>query len=50
MRQVCSLEQGNHQWTRSEAEFNRTMFSSGVYFYKLEAGSYTAVKKLLLVK
>ena len=30
--------------------FNASSLSSGVYFYKLTAGSYTAVRKLLLVR
>ena len=33
-----------------EVEFNATSLSSGVYFYQLKAGDYTAVKKMLLLK
>ena len=33
-----------------EVEFNGSKLSSGVYFYQLKAGSYTATKKLLLMK
>ncbi|MDI6803992.1 MAG: T9SS type A sorting domain-containing protein [Bacteroidota bacterium] len=33
-----------------EVEFNGSSLSSGVYFYKLTAGSYTAMKKLLITK
>ena len=49
-REVARLYDGEREAGRYEAEFNGMRFSSGVYFYKLEAGSYTAVKKLLLVK
>jgi len=33
-----------------EAEFNGANFPSGVYYYKLEAGNRTEVKKMLLLK
>ena len=36
---------GNYQ-----VEFNASSFASGVYFYKIQAGSFAAVKKLLLLK
>ncbi|MBP8976205.1 MAG: T9SS type A sorting domain-containing protein, partial [Bacteroidetes bacterium] len=49
-REVARLYDGEREAGRYEAEFNGMRFASGVYFYKLEAGSYTAVKKLLLVK
>ena len=31
-------------------DLDASMFSSGVYFYRLESGSYTNVKKMLIVK
>ncbi|MBI5402783.1 MAG: S8 family serine peptidase [Ignavibacteriae bacterium] len=31
-------------------EFSSGSFASGVYFYRLEAGEFTAVKKMLLIK
>ncbi|MBK9097730.1 MAG: M28 family peptidase [bacterium] len=31
-------------------EFNATLLPSGVYFYQLRAGEYTAVKKMILLK
>jgi len=49
-REVARLYDGEREAGRYEAEFNGMRFSSGVYFYKLEAGSYKAVKKLLLLK
>ncbi|MDI6804763.1 MAG: T9SS type A sorting domain-containing protein, partial [Bacteroidota bacterium] len=33
-----------------EVEWNAQSFSSGVYFYKLQAGAFTSVKKMLLAK
>jgi len=40
-----SLKPGNY-----EVEWNASNFSSGVYFYKLVAGSFTDVQKMVLVK
>lgn len=33
-----------------EVEFNASQFSSGVYFYKLQAGSFIETKKMILLK
>jgi photosystem II stability/assembly factor-like uncharacterized protein len=33
-----------------EVEFNGSSLSSGIYFYKLQAGDYTEVKKMILMK
>ena len=33
-----------------KADFNATNLASGVYFYRLESGDFTSVKKMLLVK
>jgi flagellar hook assembly protein FlgD len=33
-----------------ETEWNASNFSSGTYFYKLEAGNYTETRKMVLVK
>jgi len=31
-------------------DFNGNNFASGVYFYKITAANYTAVKKMILIK
>jgi len=33
-----------------EVAWDATRFASGVYFYRLQAGNYTATKQLLLLK
>ena len=33
-----------------EVKFDRSNLSSGVYFYRLQAGDYIASKKMLVVK
>ena len=33
-----------------EVEFNASNLSSGVYFYTIKAGSYSATKKMILIK
>lgn len=39
------MEAGHHT-----AQFNAARFASGVYFYRLEAGNFTSVKKMMLLK
>lgn len=40
-------EPGTYQYTLSASKLN---LSSGVYFYKLHSGSFTAIRKLILMK
>lgn len=35
---------------RYEVEFDARRFASGIYFYKMQAGHYTEVKKMILIK
>ncbi len=47
---VAELANGIQEAGRYEVTFDGNNLPSGVYFYKLEAGNYAEVKKLLLVK
>ena len=33
-----------------QVDFNASAFTSGIYFYKIEAGNFTDIKKMILVK
>lgn len=33
-----------------EVQFDGSNFSSGIYFYKLQAGEFSEVKRMLLIK
>jgi len=39
------LSAGNHEW-----DWNATGFVSGVYFYRIQAGSYSQTKKLVILR
>ena len=49
-KEVATLVNENKSTGNYEAEFNASQLSSGMYIYKLQAGSFTAVKKMLLTK
>lgn len=49
-REVKTLINQNMQPGKYEVEFNATGLSSGVYFYKLSAGSFAETKKMMLVR
>jgi hypothetical protein len=49
-REVAVLVNQQLQAGSKEYEFNAINLPSGVYFYKLKAGDFTATKKLVLVK
>ena len=49
-REVTELVNGELSAGNYDYSFNALNLSSGVYFYKLTAGDFTAVKKMLLVK
>lgn len=49
-REVAALAEGENHAGYYETLFDASYLGSGVYFYKLQAGSYSAVRKLVVVK
>jgi len=49
-REVETLVDGPMEAGTHEVTFDATRFASGIYFYRLKAGSFTATKKLVLIK
>ena len=49
-REVATLVNGVEEPGYKEVQFNGSNLSSGMYFYRLQAGSFVDVKKLLLLR
>ncbi|MBN8586203.1 MAG: T9SS type A sorting domain-containing protein [Ignavibacteria bacterium] len=49
-RQVADLVNGELHAGSYNYDFNASNLASGIYFYKLEAGNFTSIKKMILVK
>ena len=49
-REIGTLVNENLQPGSYEARWDATNYSSGVYFYRIQAGNYVNVKKIVLVK
>jgi len=49
-REVSTLINEIHKPGIYEAKFDGTNYASGVYFYRITAGDYTDVKKMILIK
>jgi hypothetical protein len=49
-REVATLVNEIKEAGSYEVQFDASKFASGVYFYRLKTGNYTAVKKLVLMK
>jgi len=49
-REVSTLVNGEEKAGFKSVEWNGTGFATGVYFFRLQAGDFTATKKLLLLK
>jgi photosystem II stability/assembly factor-like uncharacterized protein len=49
-REVATLANGEEKAGFKSREWNAGGFASGVYFYRIQAGEYTAIRKMLLIK
>ena len=49
-QQVAVLQNGKMQAGEHKFTFDASRFASGMYFYRVEANNFRAVKKMLLVK
>ena len=47
---VTTLVNGEQSGGYHEVQFDGSRLASGVYFYRLQAGTYEATKKLLLLR
>jgi hypothetical protein len=49
-REVARLADGMHQAGTYTVQFDASTMSSGVYYYKLSAGTFTDIKKMMILK
>jgi subtilisin-like proprotein convertase family protein len=49
-REILTIAEGEYKAGSYKSEFDASMLSSGVYFYKITAGDFTDTKKMMLVK
>ena len=49
-QKIASLVNQYKQAGNYEVKFDASRFTSGIYFYRLEAGKFTSVKKMILMK
>jgi hypothetical protein len=49
-REVATIFSGELPAGNYTRQWNAAAMPSGIYFYRLAAGSYTATKKLVLIK
>jgi hypothetical protein len=49
-RDVATLVNEKKEAGRYDVRFDASRFASGIYFYKLQAGNFSSLKKLVLVK
>lgn len=49
-REVAILVNGEKPAGNYEVEFNGSRLSSGIYFYRIQAGDYVSAKKMILMK
>ncbi len=48
--EVATLVNGHKKAGRYSVKFNASNLASGIYFYRLNAGPFTAIKKMILIK
>jgi hypothetical protein len=49
-QEIMTLVNKEMKAGRHQVEFNASNLNSGVYFYKLEAGNFSSIKKMMLIK
>jgi len=49
-QKVADLVNGEQNPGKYQAPFNASNLSSGIYFYRLTAGSFVSIKKMVLIK
>jgi hypothetical protein len=49
-KEVATLLNENKQAGTYEVDFNASALSSGVYFYKMSAGKFSSIKRMVVVK
>jgi hypothetical protein len=49
-KEVATLVNDTKEPGSYEVKFDASKLASGIYFYKLQAGSFTTTKKLMLMK
>ena len=49
-KEVETIVNENMQAGKYETQWNGSIYSSGVYFYKINADGYTDTKRMILVK
>ncbi|MGO9480236.1 MAG: aryl-sulfate sulfotransferase [Candidatus Kryptoniota bacterium] len=49
-QEVATIFSGTQKAGNYTANFDANKFASGVYFYRLQAGSFSSVKKMILIK
>ncbi|OQY69690.1 MAG: peptidase S8, partial [Ignavibacteriales bacterium UTCHB3] len=49
-KEVRTLANGEYEAGRHTLDFNAADLASGVYYYTISAGNFTATKKMILMK
>jgi len=49
-REVAWLVNGNQIAGHYQITWNAAEYPSGIYFYKIKAGDYEAIRKMILIK